>query len=193
MSPHPGPRLLKGALVHYAAVGAQPKVIAFPYNPETLARTLLPGPPQGALGGLAAAGPANPVETITFTLALDATDPLGDGSAQAAEFGMYPALSAIELLMYPGSAAPGSLTLFVWGPNRILPVTVAGLRILERLFNPNLSPIQVSVEVTLVVVSADLAESNGALGYLQAHLATLGNLAAGTYSGSLAPLGIATL
>lgn len=184
MSPLTGPSgLLKAAFVHFAAAGAEPAYIVFPYNPESLTRTLLPGAAPGA----------DPLETIVFTLALDATDQLAEGSAEAAQNGVYPVLSAIELLMYPASVGAGTMTLFVWGPNRIVPVAFAGLRITEQAFNPNLSPMQASVEVTLNVVSADAAGASEALGYFQGYLKSLNSLAASAYGNSAAPLGIAAL
>lgn len=59
---------MKGAFVHIAAPGAAPVVLVFPYNPETLRRTLQPenlGPAS------INAVPGNPQETLAFTLAVD--------------------------------------------------------------------------------------------------------------------------
>jgi hypothetical protein len=188
--PYPGsPKILKGALVHLAAPGAQPAIIVFPYNPETLCRTIVPAPAGSAAAG-EGAGP--PQETIMFTLALDATDSLGEGNAQAEDTGVYPVLSAIELLMGTAATAAGAATLFVWGEYRIVPVRVAGLRILERLFNPNLSPIQVSVEVTLLVI-ADPNDLKGSPGYLQTYNANLATLASSAYTAGFEALGITKL
>jgi hypothetical protein len=194
MSGFPGsPNILKGAFVRYdtEAIGFEtvtvgPKVIVFPYNPETLSRTILASP-AGSPGGEPNAATGAPQETIVFTLTLDATDALEQGSAQAVATGVYPVLSAIELLMY--EAVPGSIPviLFVWGPNRILPVRIAALNILESLFEPNLSPIQVTVQVTLTVTPPNDVES---LGYLLQHIETLNVLAATGYSPSPAGTGV---
>jgi hypothetical protein len=180
------PVVVKGALVHLAAPGGQPEIIAFPYNPETLCRTIVAAPVPSSAGAL----PAAPQETIIFTLALDATDALALRDAQAAATGVYPVLSALELLMSPAATGIGATTLFVWGENRIVPVRVTGLRIVERLFNPNLSPIQVAVEVTLLVESAG---GEGSTGYLDAYNGNLAALASSAYTGLLAPLGISKL
>jgi hypothetical protein len=189
MSVFPGsPRILKGAFVSLEAPGAGPRVIVFPYNPETLCRTLQPAPAASAPIPTEA-GVGFPVETIVFTLAFDATDALEQADPQAEAHGVSPVLSALELLMYSSRGAAAPLTLFVWGEDRILPVRLAGLRILERLFSPNLAPLQVSVEVTLTVASADPAAAS----YLEEHRATLTGLAASAITGSLAPLGIETL
>lgn len=147
MSTFPGsPRVLKGALVRYSPV-ADPQIIVFPYNPETLSRTLTPGPPASAENPQ----PVRPVETIQFTLTVDAADALEASDPQAVANGAFPTLAALELLMYGLTLGTGALTLLVFGPNRILPVRITQLSILERLFDPNLNPIQATVAVTLVV------------------------------------------
>jgi hypothetical protein len=176
------PAVIKGALVHLAAPGGQPGIIAFPYNPESLCRMIIAAPAPSSTA---------PQETIVFTLALDATDALELRDAQAAATGVYPVLSALELLMSPAANGAGTATLFVWGENRIVPVRVTALRIVERLFNPNLSPIQVSVEVTLVM--AEPAGGEGSAGYLDAYTANLAALASSAYTALLAPLGITKL
>ncbi len=180
------PAILKGAFVRYDATTASPRIVVFPYNPETLSRTIQPGPaaPQA---GRPNAATGSPLETIVFSLTLDAADALEARSAQAASTGVYPVLSAIELLMYPPPAGSPWVTLFIWGPNRVLPVRIVGLNIAESLFDPNLSPIQATVQVTLNVASADDFPS---LGYLLQHVATLNAMAELGYSASAAATGI---
>jgi hypothetical protein len=178
-------RILKGAFFRYDGAGTPPKIIVFPYNPETLTRTILPAIPGAALDQPGAAG--YPRETIEFTLPLDATDSLEQADAQAIQTGIYPWLSAIELLMYPSPSGGDPLTLFVWGQNRILPVRVIGLKILERLFDANLSPIQALVQVTLLVASAaELKDFSD----LPQPIATLKAMAALAYSSSTIPTGV---
>jgi hypothetical protein len=89
--------------------------------------------------------------------------------------------------MYPPLPGLIPVTLFVWGPNRILPVLVTGLNIVESLFDPNLSPIQVAVQVTLAVAPADDIPS---LGYLLQHVTSLNALAGLGYSPSITGAGI---
>jgi hypothetical protein len=187
MSGFPGsPRILKGAFVRYDGSPASPKIVVFPYNPETLSRTIVPGPTEPPAGKPNAATGA-PQETIVFTMMLDATDLLEQSSAQAASTGVYPILSAIELLMYPPFPAAALVTLFVWGPNRVVPVRIVALNILESLFDPDLSPIQATVQVTLVVTGPDDIQS---LGYLLQHIATLTALAGPVYSPTPSAAGI---
>jgi len=152
---------------------------------ETLTRTILPAIPGAALDQPGASG--YPRETIEFTLPLDATDSLEQADAQAIQTGIYPWLSAIELLMYPPPSGANPLTLFVWGQNRILPVRVTGLKILERLFEANLSPIRALVEVTLLVESpAEFKDFSD----LPQPIATLQSMAALAYSSSSIATGV---
>jgi len=187
MSAFPGsPRILKGAFFRYDGIGAPPSVIVFPYNPETLTRTILPAVP-GTAGDPPGPGP-DPRQTIEFTLPLDTADALEQSDPQAIQTGVYPLLSAIELLMYPGPSGAIPLVLFAWGPQRILPVRVVGLKILEQLFDPQLSPIRASVQITLLVGSA--AEFKGLIDLPQT-IATLNAMAALAYSPSPAATGVA--
>jgi hypothetical protein len=187
MAGFPGsPVILKGAFVRYDGSAASPKIIIFPYNPETLTRTILPNPAATGSSQLNQAAGA-PQETIIFTLMLDATDALEQANAQAASTGVYPVLSAIELLMAPPQQGAALVTLFVWGPNRIVPVRVTALNIVESLFGTNLSPYQVSVQVTLTVTQLDEVPS---LGYLLQHIALLNTFAATAYSNQPAEAGI---
>jgi hypothetical protein len=179
--------LLKGALVHLGAPGGTPSIIAFPINPESLSRTLLPVATQGA-GILGVSDPANPAQTIALTLPmsdLTVQPPAGTVSATSVKS----VLAALELLMYPESNAAGSLTLFVWGPNRIIPVRVTALSIKEEMFDPQLSPIQATVEVTLTVATADVPGSS----YLLDYIAALNSLAATARTSLTTPLGVTNL
>jgi hypothetical protein len=114
------------------------------------------------------AGPPN--ETIRLEVEFDATDQLekGDGSA---DMGVYPQLSAIEMLIYPKSlvmlvntallafgttsivAPEAPMTLFVWGPKRVLPVRVGGFSITEEAYDTNLNPIRARASLDLRVLS----------------------------------------
>jgi hypothetical protein len=187
MAGFPGsPAILKGAFVHYDGSAQSPKLIIFSYNPETLTRTILPNP---ATTGSSQPNPVEgaPLETITFTLMLDATDALEQANAQAASTGVYPMLSALELLMYPAQPSAKLVTLFIWGPSRILPVRITALNIVESVFGPNLSPYQAAVQVTLTVAQADDVPS---LGYLQQHIGQLNLLAGTAYSSQPTAAGI---
>jgi hypothetical protein len=181
MTTFPGsPRVLKGAIVSIDPLTPIPNVIVFQYNPDTLTRTLKP---RSAGGGAARAeaqlltGP--PEETIKVDIEIDATDQLEQNNAVASTVGIYPQISALEMLSYPKSAlaiantvlmatgvieiAPPSapLTLFIWGPQRILPVLVTDCAITEDAHDTALNPIRAKVGLGLRVLSYnDLSITN---------------------------------
>ena len=110
-----------------------------------------------------------PKETITLTVEIDATDQLEQANAVTTAVGIYPTLAALEMLLYPKSATviandilsligtievipvEGPMTLFVWGPQRVLPVRITSLSITEEAHDPLLNPIRAKVELSLAV------------------------------------------
>ncbi|HUO55494.1 MAG TPA: hypothetical protein VMU18_12175 [Rhodoblastus sp.] len=173
MTTFPGsPRVLKGALVGVDPLVPIPSVIVFQYNPDTLTRTLKPRAPTGDAArseALRLTGP--PEETIKVDIEIDAADQLETADGVAASVGIYPQLSALELLTYPKSAlviantallaagvieiapADAPLTLFIWGAQRILPVRVTDCAITEEAHDPALNPIRAKVGLGLRVLS----------------------------------------
>jgi Contractile injection system tube protein len=166
------PRLLKGAIVGIDPVNPLASVIVFQYNPETLTRTLQAQ--AGAEGGdrseaLRLKGP--PVETFKLEVEIDATDQLEKADPTAEAMGIFPQLSALEMLIYPKSAlvitntallvagtieviAPDApFVLFVWGPKRVLPVRLTDFSITEESYDPSLNPIRAKVSLGLRVLS----------------------------------------
>ena len=178
------PKILKGAFVRFDPESPQGRIIVFQYNPEKIYRRL-EAPAKGYFP------PKSPRETITFTMALDATDDLEDPDQHqnTAEFGIYSSLSAIEMLLYPHSskracrsflgirwstkANKQSLTLLVWGNKRIVPVHVTALHINEEMFDPILNPIQATIEVKMRVLNdSDLPRSHKGYDFWKSHIAT---------------------
>jgi hypothetical protein len=181
-SDFPGsPKLLKGALVVFEAMAPVPtNLIAFQYNPETLtrsfaARTAAPDPNPGS--GRVDDHALPPTESFSLTVELDATDQLEqpDSNPVATATGLHPALSALELLLYPPSSeailakvlagagaaligpAKVPLVLLVWGPLRVVPVRVESVSIAERAFDQRLNPIRAEVQLGLqTLTEADL-------------------------------------
>ena len=174
------PRILKGALVGIDILNPVPKVIAFQYNPDSLTRTLK----ARASGGDGARAEAMrlsgaPEEDITLEVEIDATDSLEHGDAIATDMGIYPQLSALEMLLYPASSqvisntalmATGTIeivppvapfTLFVWGAKRVLPVRITSFSITEEAYDANLNPVRAKVSLGLRVLSYnDLSLTN---------------------------------
>ncbi|MFL6211746.1 MAG: hypothetical protein ACJ74W_23060 [Pyrinomonadaceae bacterium] len=183
MSTFPGtPRVIKGALVGIDIFNPLASVIVFQYNPDTMTRTLQA---QTAGEGGARAEVTRlkgaPVETIKLDVEIDATDQLEKADKLTTSTGIYPQLSALEMLLYPKSALViantvllaigtlevvppmGPLTLFVWGPKRVLPVRLNEFSITEEAHDVNLNPIRARVSLGLRVLSYnDLSITNPA-------------------------------
>ncbi len=186
MSSFPGsPRLLKGAIIGVDPLNPLASLVVFQYNPESLERSIRPriageGGDRGEV--LRLAGP--PRETISVEIELDAADGLETGDAVTVAAGVAPALAALEMLVHPKSALSianevlaavgvievippeAPLTLFVWGPKRVLPVKLNEFTITEQAFDPALNPILAKVRLSLGVLTyADvgLASAGGAL------------------------------
>jgi hypothetical protein len=184
-----GPRTLKGAIVGIDPLNPLASVIIFQYNPDTLTRTV--EPQMGGDGGDRAEAlrlKGAPAETIKLDVEIDATDQLEAGDGVAEDVGIYPQLSALEMLVYPKSAlviantvllAIGTievippmapLTLFVWGPKRALPVKIKEFSIVEEAYDNGLNPIRAKVTLGLRVLSyADLPLTHPGYGVFLAH------------------------
>ncbi len=167
------PRLIKGAIVSFDILSPVPEVITFQYNPITMTRSLQPQTvgESGGDRGEALRLKGAPVETIKLELELDATDRLEQGDGLATKVGLYPQLSALEMLLYPKSSlviantialALGTmevlppvapLTLLIWGPQRVLPVAIDDLSFTEDAHDVNLNPIRAKVSLGLRVLS----------------------------------------
>jgi hypothetical protein len=193
-------RLVKAGFLLLDVTGATQKIVVFQYNPETLVRKLDPvainAPPAAAtLPGetvpIGTAGPINlpaPHETVSFTIALDAADKLQAGDAVTQQNGIFPQLSALELLLYQPS---NTLTVWVSGSRRILPVKITSMLIVEQMFDPTLNPIRAEVSVTLQVLKdADLANNSKGRALWDAYYAALQQLANSLGNATLATLGL---
>ena len=166
------PRLMKGAIIGLDIFNPISSVILFQYNPETLTRTLqaqTSGESGNSSEALRLRGA--PQESITLEIEIDATDHLEKGDNNATSMGIYPQLSALEMLIYPKSSlviantvllAAGTievippmapLTLFIWGPKRVLPVRLTSFSITEDAYDTNLNPIRAKVSLGLSVLN----------------------------------------
>jgi hypothetical protein len=93
------------------------------------------------------------------------------GDPVAGEFGVLPALSALELMIVPraeslfagllglsadfgfGKRTTTPVLIFIWGRQRIYPVRLTDLTIQETEYNPNLNPTRVTASVTIQVIA----------------------------------------
>ncbi len=203
MTTFPGsPRLMKGAIVGIDIFTPIPGVILFQYNPDTLTRRLKARTSgQGGNKSEALRLQGAPEETISLDIEIDATDQLEKAEGTAVSMGIYPQLSALEMLIYPKSSvviantallATGTievippvapLTLFIWGSNRVLPVGLTDFTITEEAHDVNLNPIRAEVSLSLRVLScSDLSLTHPRYHLFMAHqvvketMATIGSV-----------------
>jgi hypothetical protein len=147
--------------------------------------------------------------TIAMDARDEIADGSAPAAALAESSGIYSRLAALEMLLYPrgtgqprltgsvsaavlsalSGARPGPtrtipqsvlpVTLFIWGPGRIVPVRVTDLTVTEKLYDPALNPIHAEAQVTLrVLTPAELVAAS-------ADNDVLGNLAAIAYTYTL--------
>jgi hypothetical protein len=106
-------KYLKGAFVQFMPtfLVPLPNVIVFQYNPESMTHTWKPAAPETTSANshpnpLAVKG--LPAESFSFTLAMDSSDTIANGSAVTAGIasatGLYSRLCALEMLLYPTGA-----------------------------------------------------------------------------------------
>lgn len=192
MTSFPGsPRLLKGALVGLDPVNPLASVIVFQYNPDTVTRRLDARTSGGGNGrdrseAFRLTGP--PEENVTLSVEVDAADQLEEANPLAVTSGVYPALSALEMLLYPKSrtvitnavlARVGNIeiippeapmTLFIWGTRRVVPVRLTSFSVTEEAYDAALNPIRARVELSLQILSyADLQQGHPGYNLFLAH------------------------
>lgn len=177
MSGFPGsPRLIKGAIVTLQAPNYNQieSTIAFQYNPDSISRTLTAETVKAG-----ASAPSReilllkraPQETISLKVVIDATDQLEKRDSVAQELGIYPQLSALEILLYPKSEAvktsnqrteqgvleispmAAPVTLLIWGDKRVLPIRLTSFTINEEYHDIRLNPIRAEVSLNLQVLT----------------------------------------
>lgn len=148
----------------------------------------------------AAAPPSESFEISAHFSAADDLGAGGVVSAIPRVFGVGPQIAALEKMVYPqgtpggligaaidaiGSLLSGPSTtpptqpvprvplpriLFIWGPSRVLPVTITSMTITEQKYDVLLNPIQAEVKIGLQVSSqapTDDAVGEGAYKYTQ--------------------------
>jgi len=167
------PRLTKGAIIGIDLFNPLSSVIAFQYNPDTFTRTLQPQGMGNQSGDKSEAIRLKgaPVETIKLDIELDASDQLEQGDTITGKLGIYPQLSALEMLIYPKSLLvvantvlmfAGTLEIvppmapmvfFVWGLKRILPIRITDMSITEEAHDVNLNPLRAKISLGMRVLS----------------------------------------
>lgn len=221
MTSFPGsPKLTRGGIVLMDPnSGRILRIIVLQYNPDTLTRTLQPqviGQEAGdRLEALRLKGP--PRETLKLDAEWDATDQLefpfaSPQNATVAQFGLFPQLAALEMIVYPKSAqllaheqdaqrgrieiapAEAPLTLFIWSRNRIAPVRLNEFSITEEAFDTSLNPTRAKVSLGMRVLTVDdLGFSHRGGSIYMAYHQHKETLADKTTAGELSSLGISTI
>jgi len=171
------PRTLKGGLVLVDPLaGSVRRIITLQYNPDSVSRSLqIKGTGEGAdrTEALRLTGP--PAETIKLEAEIDAADQLEfpDRNPTTVALGIHPELASLEAIAYPPSTTlllneilslvgtieivpmESALTLFVWSAQRIVPVRLTELSVVEEAFDPVLNPIRAKVSLGMRVLSVD--------------------------------------
>jgi len=208
--PQSAPKVMKGAIVGIDPFNPLASIVVFQYNPDTLTRTLQAQASGGQGGDRTEAMRLKgaPVETFKLDVEIDATDQLERDDPLTETLGIYPQLSALEMLIYPKTAlviantvllatgtmevipASAPLTLFIWGPKRILPMRLTEFSINEEAYDVQLNPIRAKVSLGLRVLSYnDLPFTDPGFALFLAHqvvkeaMATIGSV--GNLSGAV--------
>lgn len=172
------PRTLQGGFVLMDADGKRVlRTVTFQYNPETVTRSLTPRAAKvdsgDRLEALRLTGP--PVETLKIEVEFDATDrlELPAQNADTVENGIAADLAAFETIIAPATAdlsaavarantgtleilpEPSPLVLVVLGRNRVLPVRVTDVSVVEEAFDVRFNPIRARVSLGLRLLSSE--------------------------------------
>lgn len=183
--------LLRGALVSIDQTGTGTKrTIPFQYNPSQLTRNLSPRSYQQGKDDSQRLTDT-PKQTISLDIQLEATftNFLGSDLIPPTPLvGLLPQLAALELLLSPSSdqlttyqekLESGTLAavppvppriLFVWGPGRVLPVSITSMNVTEEIFDGLLVPIRAKVKISLEVNSFFGASTTKDREYLLTHV-----------------------
>src|SRR5215470_5023995 len=197
--------VLKGALVSISRTSGTATVVPFQFNPTQLTRNLSPVFYQQRGDRYNATAK----QTIDVTVTLDASEDGGPAGTGGIPVGVLPQIAALELLINPSSTdlstyrtATKSATvevlpplaprlLFVWGPNRVLPVRITSLGFTEKEFNTSLNPIFAEVTVKLEVYPYSEA-GDPEYNYLLANLTKLETQSALNTAAAGANIGVPT-
>jgi len=179
-------------------IGPIPNVVIFQFNPESLSRALqVPPRPTGATQRETTQAGEKTFEKITFKAHFSAANLLDEDKVLGRIFGIGPQLAALEKMVLPSSKIAGLIgaaidaiagavappsppaqpiprekyprILFIWGPTRILPVTIDSMTIAEQEYDFLLNPLRAEVDITLSVIAVDQCSDDllakGALEY----------------------------
>jgi hypothetical protein len=165
-------------------LGPIPNVVIFQYNPESLSRALqVPPRPTGPTQRESTQAGERTEERISFKAHFSAANLLDEDKVLARAFGIGPQLAALEKMVLPSSKLAGLVgaaldkiagavappappaqpipreayprILFIWGPARVLPVTIVSMTIAEQEYDGLLNPLRAEVDLVLNVLPPD--------------------------------------
>jgi hypothetical protein len=166
------PSILKAALISMGGTIPVPRLIMLQYNPAELTRQIEPDFEKigdTPTGTNLLAGPA--IEKIQMTARISAVDQLQANDATAIMFGIYPQLATLEMMLFPSTSSivqgltemalgvleivppETPLTIFVWGPQRVLPVQITSYSVTETMHDTRLNPIDAEVTISMKVLT----------------------------------------
>jgi hypothetical protein len=153
----------KGALIalkpnlNDTVINSNTPVLIFQYNPETLTRTISTSITD-EVSTIKDKKDSNIIitEIINLNLEFDSTDQLEqlNQNKDSVTNGLHPVLATLESIIYSQSENKKSkrpIIFFLWGPNRVIPVWVDQIQIVEEAFDPNLNPIRLKINLNMSV------------------------------------------
>jgi hypothetical protein len=111
-------------------------------------------------------GPVSEIISLSFDV--DALNQFDESrNKTSSDRGLHPSLAILEAIVNPQSIEPKkeplSFAIFYWGPMRIIPVHIVGVKISEEAFDANLNPIRARIDLCMRVVElSELQEGSEA-------------------------------
>ena len=161
--------VVKGAIVALkstsksAITDSNSSTFIFQYNPEMLIRTIYS--PEAAMEKdlvKLRTDVNSPVEIISLSLELDTEDQVEqpEQNKEVTQYGLHPTLAVLESIVNSQYESASPELLFLWGPNRMLPISVDSARIVEEAFDLNLNPIRARIELCMRVRNLSELKTN---------------------------------
>ena len=204
------PRVTRAGLVVLDPDGQSiTTVITLQYNPDTVTRSIQARGSSGDGGEIRRVTGAA-TQTINFDAELDATEQLSlpEPPAVEVEHGLHPHLAALEGLLNPALdqvlendriagdgfleivPMPSPSLVLVWSRQRVVPVRLTELSIVEEAFDTRLNPIRAKVSFGFTVLGVNELGTSSRSGALAVgHHRRLETLAGARGFGTLADLG----
>ncbi len=169
------PKILKGAFIAFYPNEPKPRTIIFQLNPEPVKRSIVPPQTKRKFSGFQ---DVREHISFVLTVDKQMSDNFFVHNKEGISHGVLPFLSSIELLAYPINAISKESTLsnnsglfaklnyftkffrrnrsntmpfvgLLLGEQRIIPIKIQSIHIVEQAFDSSLYPIRASVEIVM--------------------------------------------